>query len=95
MASDVVRPTPTLEIPAGVPFDQPEYAEFHWDVALNADELMGLLGTLSWFITMEEERREQVIGEARRLLAEVLGVEGEVTVDVAFKAEVWRARRQD
>jgi len=64
-----------------------------WDVALNADELIGLLGTLSWVITMPEETRQGVITEARRLLAELLGVEGEVTVDVAFRSDIWRSRR--
>src|SRR5438876_5171002 len=79
------RPLPSLEIPAGVPFAQPEHEVFTWDVALNADELIGLLGTLSWIITMADETRTQVLAEARRLLGELLGVEGDVTVDVAFR----------
>ena len=68
---------------------------FTWDVALNADELIGLLGTLSWIITMPDDRRERVVTEARRLLRELLGVEGDVTVDVAFRADAWRSRRHD
>jgi hypothetical protein len=76
-----------------VPFDQPERMVVRWEVALNADELIGLLGTFSWMITMSEETRTRVISEARRLLGEVLGVEGEVTVDVAFRCEAWRTRR--
>jgi SAM-dependent methyltransferase len=90
---DVRRPASSLEIPPGVPFDQPEHAVFTWDVALNADELIGLLGTLSWIITMPEETRSRVIAEARRLLREFLGVDGEVTVDVAFRSDVWRSHR--
>ena len=90
---DALRPTFSLEIPPGVPFDQPEHEVFTWDVALNADELIGLLGTLSSIITMAPDRRERVIAEARRLLRELLGVEGEVTVDVAFRADAWRSRR--
>lgn len=90
---DALRPVSSLEIPDGVPFDQPELEAFTWEVALNADELIGLLGTLSWVITMPEETRRGVIAEARRLLAELLGVEGEVTVDVGFRADVWRSRR--
>jgi SAM-dependent methyltransferase len=89
------RPASTLEIPAGVPFDQPQHEVFTWDVALNADDLIGLLGTYSWIILMPEETRTAVLAEARRLLRELLGVEGEVTVDVAFRAEAWRARRHD
>lgn len=93
MTSDALLPTFSLEIPLGVPFEPPEHQVFTWDVALNADELLGLLGTLSWIITMADDRRERVIAEAGRLLRELLGVEGEVTVDVAFRADVWRSRR--
>jgi len=92
---DAYRPTLTLEIPHGVPFDPPEHEVFVWDVALNADELIGLLGTFSWIILMPEETRERVLAEARRLLAELLGVEGDVTVDVQFRADAWRSRRND
>jgi SAM-dependent methyltransferase len=92
---DALRPLSTLEIPPGVPFDQPEHTSFTWDVALNADDIIGLLGTLSWIITMPEERRRRVIAEARRLLRQFLGVEGDVTVDVAFRSDAWRSRRND
>jgi SAM-dependent methyltransferase len=92
---DARRAPSTLEIPPGVPFDQPEHHVVTWGMALNADEMIGLLGTLSWIITMPEEQRTRVVAEARRLLAELLGVEGEVTVEMAFRAEVWRARRHD
>ncbi len=92
---DALRPMSTLEIPPGVPFDQPEHEMFTWDVALNADDLVGLLGTLSWIITMPEETRQRVVAEARRLLKDLLGVEGDVTVDVAFRADAWRSRRHD
>jgi SAM-dependent methyltransferase len=90
---DARRPASTLEIPPGVPFDPPEHEVFTWDVALNAEELIGLLGTFSWIITMPEETRARVIAEARRLLRDLLGVEGAVTVDVAFRSEAWRSRR--
>jgi SAM-dependent methyltransferase len=93
--ADARRPISSLEIPDGVPFDQPDHEVFTWDVALNADELIGLLGTFSWIIMMSEEERSWVIAEARRLLRDVLGVEGETTVDVAFRADAWRARRHD
>lgn len=66
---DARRPASSLETP-GVPFDQPEHEVFTWDVALDADELIGLLGTVSWIITMPEETRQRVIVEARRLLRE-------------------------
>jgi SAM-dependent methyltransferase len=46
-----------LQIPPGVPFDQPEQKVITWNVALNADELIGLLGTFSWVILMEDDAR--------------------------------------
>ncbi len=61
-----------LEIPPGVPFDEPEQTVITWDVALNADELVGLLGTFSWVILMEEGARERVFETARRLLRDAL-----------------------
>jgi SAM-dependent methyltransferase len=93
MLGDALRTSPTLEIPPDVPFDQPERQVFTWDIPLNADELIGLLGTLSWVITMPDESRGRVFTEARRLLRELLGVEGDATVDLAFRAEAWRSRR--
>jgi SAM-dependent methyltransferase len=93
MLGEAERPLPTLEIPPGVPFTQPEREAVTWDVALTADDLIGLLGTLSWIITMPEERRERIFAEARRLLRDLLGIEGDRTVDVAFRADIWRARR--
>lgn len=93
VTGDASRPASTLEILAGMPFDQPEHEVFRWDVALDADALIGLLGTFSWIITMPDDTREAVIAEARRLLGELLGVVGDVTVDVAFRCEAWRSWR--
>jgi SAM-dependent methyltransferase len=90
---DARRPTSRLEIPPGVPFAQPEHEVFAWDIALNADELIGLLGTFSWIITMPENLRRRVVAEARSLLRDLLGLEGSATVEVAYRAEAWRSQR--
>lgn len=82
-----------LEIPPGVPFDPPDRTVITWDVALNADELIGLLGTFSWVILMEDEARERLFETARRVLRDALGVSGDVTVDVGYRAQVFKARR--
>lgn len=94
--ADSERPSSVLSIPddGSVPFDQPEQHVVQWDVALTADDLIGLLGTFSWILLLEEDTRLRLYSEARRLLKEVLGVEGDVTVDVAYRAEVWRTRRR-
>ncbi len=92
---DADRPASVLEIPddGSVPFDQPEHETFLWDMALTGEDLIGLLGTFSWIILMPEETRTRVVAEARRILTEVLGLVGDATVDVAYRAEAWRARR--
>lgn len=82
-----------LRLPAGAPFAPPEHQLLTWDVALTADELIGLLGTFSWILTMDDERRAFVISEARRLLGEVLGVHGDITVDVQYRSEAWRTTK--
>lgn len=91
--NDPVTLTQGLEIPPGLPFEKPEQTAITWDVALNADELVGLLGTFSWVLLMEDEARARLFETARRLLRDTLGVEGDVTVDVGYRADVWKARR--
>jgi hypothetical protein len=95
MVLDSQRFDTVLTIPDGEPFAEPVRREHRWDIALNADELVGLLATFSWIILMPEERRTAVLAEARRLLREGLGIEGEVTVDVAYRSEAWRTHLLD
>jgi SAM-dependent methyltransferase len=92
---DGVRPATVFAIPPGLPFDEPEHKVLSWDVPLNADDLIGLLGTFSWVILMPEGPRRRLMDEARRVLRELLGVEGQTTVDVEFRADVWRTYRHD
>lgn len=82
----------SLEIPEGEPFAQPERKDFGWSLPLSADQLVGLLGTFSWVISLSEEERSQIFDGARRLLREFLGVQGDVTVDLEFRSEGWRTR---
>ncbi len=93
MVSGPSGTTQVLEIPPGVPFDQPEQTVIWWDVALDTDELIGLLGTFSWVILMEDDARARLFETARRLLRDALGLAGDATVDVGYRAEVWMARR--
>lgn len=94
LMADARRAPSTLEVPPGVPFDQPEHAVFTWSAPLDAEQLVGLLGTLSWIINLDEDARQRLLVETRRLLREWLGLDGELTVDVEFRADVWRARRR-
>ena len=81
-----------LHIPNGSVFAQPEHTTLTWDIPLTADDLIGLLGTFSWIITMPDDRRSHVITEARRVLRDGLGISGDVTVDVQYRSEVWRTQ---
>jgi SAM-dependent methyltransferase len=84
-----------LEIPPGAPFDQPEHTVLRWNVAMTADELVGLLGTYSWVIVMEDEARARLFDTARRALDDALGPDGAATLDVEYRTTAWRARRRD
>lgn len=91
LLGDAQRPSSTLEIPADAGFAQPEHETFRWAMGLTADEVVGLLATYSWVITLAPTDRDALCAEARRLLKEFLGVEGEATVDVEFRCDAWRA----
>ncbi|HEY1832599.1 MAG TPA: class I SAM-dependent methyltransferase [Acidimicrobiales bacterium] len=94
--NDAGRPASVLSIPddGSVPFTQPAFETFRWELPRTADDLIGLLGTFSWVILMEEATRQHLLSEARRLLRELLGIEGDVTVDVTYRADAWRATRR-
>lgn len=92
---DPVRQEYRLVVPEGVAFSEPEHMVQTWSVSLNADELIGLLGTLSWIILMPEERRARIFDEARRLLRDGLGVVGDVTVEVVYRADAWRSELRE
>lgn len=94
--ADADRPAPSLVIPPDrtLVLDQPEFAEFRWDLALTADQMIGLMSTLSLFILMTQERRLRIFSETRRLLRDALGIEGQITADVAFKTEAWRTHKR-
>jgi hypothetical protein len=79
-----------LRIPDDSSFAQPEHKTLTWDVSLTADDLIGLLGTFSWIITMPVVRQAQVISLARQVLRDSLGISGDVTVDVQYRSEAWR-----
>jgi SAM-dependent methyltransferase len=89
--TDSSRPISTLEIPSGLGFAQPEHETFMWLMALTADELIGLLATFSWVINLSDDRRQALFFQARHLLKEFLGVEGETTIDLDFRCDAWRA----
>jgi SAM-dependent methyltransferase len=90
ISTDAGRPFSTLEIPAGLPFGEPEQETFIWNVALTADELIGLLGTFSWMLLMDDDRRAGILTQARQLLKDVMGVEGDATIDMQFRANAYR-----
>jgi hypothetical protein len=94
ISTDAGRPLSSLEIPAGHPFAPPDHETFLWDMPLTADELIGLLGTFSWMLLMDDERRAAILDQARQLLKDVMGVEGDATIDMQFRAEAYRTTLQ-
>jgi hypothetical protein len=84
--------TERFEVPEGIGFSRPEHDVFRWTMPLDADQLIGLLGTFSAVITMSEERRSDVLESARRLLRDDLGVDGSTAIDIDFRCQMWKCR---
>jgi hypothetical protein len=84
--------TERFEVPDGVGFSRPEHDVFRWTMPLDADQLIGLLGTFSAIITMNEERRNKVLETARQLLRDDLGVDGTTAIDIEFRCQMWKCR---
>lgn len=92
--NDPNAPRWVLEIPEGVPFDEPESHTVTWNEDLTAEDLIGLLGTFSWVILMEEDARTRLFEVSRQFLRDSMALDGSATVEVPHRAEVWRARRR-
>ena len=82
-----------LEVADDGVFTPPANEQFRFVLDLTADQLIGLLSTLSWIILLEPERRARLFDTARRLLRDGLGVEGEVTAAVDFVCDAYRSQR--
>ncbi|HZU80642.1 MAG TPA: class I SAM-dependent methyltransferase [Acidimicrobiales bacterium] len=89
--ADAQRPIPHLEIPAGFGFLPPVLEVFRWKMALTADEIVGLIGTMSFVINLDEQARASLLATVRRLLADALGIEGDAALDIDFRCDAWRA----
>jgi SAM-dependent methyltransferase len=87
------RPEQLLSIPSGVPFGAAEMTTIRWDLELDADALIGLLGTFSWVILMDDVSRDELFETARRILREELGEDRTATMTLPYRVDVWRARR--
>ena len=85
--------THVLELPTDAPFSAPERRWVSWDLPMSADELVGLLGTVSGVIVLPEDRRRAVIAEVRDALRTYGDLDGDATVSLPFRADCWRARR--
>ena len=94
LGDDLERTEYVLETPTRSPFTEAEYAAFVWDMAMDADELSGLLGTVAAVITMEPDTRDEVLGVARMLFRDRLGLEGGPWTDVTFRCDVSAPTRQ-
>jgi SAM-dependent methyltransferase len=81
-----------LDVPAGAPFEEPEQEVFRWTMPLNADEMIGMLGTFSVVITLSDERRNEVLSTARQMLDEEMAADGMTAIDLDFRCQAWRAR---
>jgi SAM-dependent methyltransferase len=83
-----------LTIPDGQPFGQPEQRLFTWSVAMSLDDIVGLIGTFSWMLTLPNDERAALLDDARATMGRVLGIAGDQSVDVGFGADAYRTTFQ-
>lgn len=82
-----------LKLPAGSPFAPPEHTVSTSTASLNAEQLVGMLGTFSSVIVLPDDQRQAILEDARRLFSERGGLTGDATVQLRFRADCWRATR--
>jgi SAM-dependent methyltransferase len=80
--------------PPEADFAPVESRRFDFVLALTADQLIGILSTMSWIILLEPDARTGVYETARRILRDAFQVEGPVTIDVEFVCEAFRTIRR-
>jgi len=81
----------TLILPTGAPFTRPEHIVIGSELHLSADQLVGMVGTLSSIILLDEAQRREVLDDTRRLLGEAAGLVGDATAQLPFTADCWRS----
>ena len=82
-------PPPTV----GAPFGPVETADFGWSSRLSPEEVVDLVASRSWAITMPAERREAMVAHIRHLLATHPETAGRDVVELPYVARCYRAGR--
>lgn len=85
--------THALELPRDAPFSEPEQHSVRWTLPMTADDLVGMLGTVSGILVLPDDRRRAVISEVRDALGRYGDIEGDATIAAPFRAQCWRTRR--
>jgi SAM-dependent methyltransferase len=80
-------------LPDGAPFAAAQSTDIRWSVALDAQQLLGMLGTFSGVITLPDDQRRTVLAEAERLLADDTNLAAGGTEELPYRARCWRAVR--
>jgi SAM-dependent methyltransferase len=83
-----------LTIPDGHAFGQPEQRLFTWSAPMSLDDIVGLIGTFSWMLTLADDERAALLDDARTTMGRVLGIDGDQTVDIGFGADAYRTTLQ-
>lgn len=86
--------THVFTLPGDAPFGPPEQRSLSWELAMTADDLVGMLGTVSGVIVLPDDRRREVMAEVRAMLRRYGGLEGDAAVTLPIRAHCWRARRR-
>ena len=60
---------------------------------MTLDDIVGLIGTFSWMLTLTDVERTPLLDDARATMGRVLAIDNDQTVDLGFRADCYRTRR--
>jgi SAM-dependent methyltransferase len=90
------RPPTVPELPAGMPFSDPEAMVIRYSLPMTRPELVGMAGTFSSVITLPPDERRERRSVTERLAADAVGgpdVAETSTVDLPMRCRCWRTIR--
>jgi SAM-dependent methyltransferase len=80
-------------LPDGAPFGPPQTHIARWIHHTTPEDLLGLIGTLSLFITLPQPEREELLGRVTDYIAKRLDPAADGTIALPMACRCWRAVR--
>jgi SAM-dependent methyltransferase len=88
------RPRHQVHLPPDAPFSVPETRSWEWSLELTPDDLVGLAGTYSRFIVLDEVEKVRRLERLAEALRRHPVLAGRSQIELPMRCLCWRALRQ-